>query len=71
MYLHVFILFSRMVAHSIELLSSGSDEAETLLHEERYELGGISMEELHRLVYAQVLASHALTWQVSSLSKIN
>lgn len=57
----------RMVAHAIELLTAGSDEAEALLHEERYSLGGISMEELHRLVYAQVLSSHALTWQVSAV----
>lgn len=55
-----------MVAHAIELLTTGSDEAESLLHEERYNLGGISIAELHRLVYAQVLSSHALTWQVSA-----
>ena len=54
-----------MVAHAIELLTAGSDEAEVLLHEERYSLGDISIAELHRLVYAQVLASHVLTWQVS------
>lgn len=57
--------FGRMVAHAIELLTAGSNQAEMLLHEERHNLGGISIEELHRLVYAQVLASHALTWQVS------
>jgi nuclear pore complex protein Nup85 len=57
---------NRMVAHAIELLTAGSDQAETLLCEERHNLGGISIEELHRLVYAQVLSSHALTWQVST-----
>lgn len=59
-------LITRMVAHAMELLTSGSDQAETLLHEEHYNLGGISIEELHRLVYAQVLSSDALTWQVSA-----
>lgn len=57
--------FSRMVVHAIELLTSENKQAEMLLHEERYNLGGISIEELHRLVYAQVLSSHSLTWQVS------
>ncbi|THG20083.1 hypothetical protein TEA_000636 [Camellia sinensis var. sinensis] len=56
-----------MVAHAIELLTAGSTQAEILLHEERYNLGGISMEELHRLVYAQVLSSHALTWQIAPI----
>ena len=56
-----------MVAHAVELLTAGSTEAEILLHEEHYNLGGISMEELHRLVFAQVLSSHALTWQVSEV----
>lgn len=55
-----------MVAHAIELLTTGSDEAELLLQEERDSLGGISIAELHRLVYAQVLSSHPLTWQVSA-----
>lgn len=55
-----------MLAHAIELLTAGSDQAENLLHEEQYSLGGISMAELHRLVYAQVLSSHVLTWQVSA-----
>lgn len=54
-----------MVTHAIELLAAGSDQADILLHEEHAKLGEVSMEELHRLVYAQVLASHALTWQVS------
>lgn len=57
----------RMVAHAVELLASGSTQAEILLHEERHNLGGITMEELLRLVYAQVLSSHALTWQVSAI----
>ncbi|XP_052211367.1 nuclear pore complex protein NUP85 [Diospyros lotus] len=56
-----------MVAHAVELLTAGSTEAEILLHEERYNLGGISMEELHRLVFAQVLSSHALTWQIAPI----
>lgn len=55
-----------MVAHAIELLIAGSEQSEILLHDERYNLGGISIVELHRLVYAQVLSSHALTWQVSA-----
>ncbi|KAG5540710.1 hypothetical protein RHGRI_020817 [Rhododendron griersonianum] len=52
-----------MVVHAAELLAAGNTQMEILLHEERHNLGGISMEELHRLVYAQVLSSHALTWQ--------
>lgn len=54
-----------MLVHAIEMLTSGNTHAESLLHEERYNLGGISMEELHRLVYAQVLSSHSLTWQIA------
>ncbi|CAA6671628.1 unnamed protein product [Spirodela intermedia] len=54
-----------MVVHAIELLTSENKQAEMLLHEERYNLGGISIEELHRLVYAQVLSSHSLTWQIA------
>lgn len=49
----------------MELLTAGSDEGEVLVHKEQRNLGGINMEELHRLVYAQVLSSHTLTWQVS------
>ncbi|XWS70315.1 hypothetical protein CRYUN_Cryun03dG0037500 [Craigia yunnanensis] len=56
-----------MVAHAIELLIAGSDRYEMLLHEERQNLGGISLEELHRLVYAQVLSSHPLTWQIAPI----
>lgn len=57
----------RMVVHALELLTAGSDEGEVVVHEEQRNLGGINMEELHRLVYAQVLSSHALTWQVPFL----
>ncbi|CAL0323091.1 unnamed protein product [Lupinus luteus] len=56
-----------MVAHAIELLTAGSEHAEILLHDEHYNLGGISIVELHRLVYAQVLSSHALTWQIAPI----
>ncbi|VVA24866.1 PREDICTED: nuclear pore complex [Prunus dulcis] len=56
-----------MVAHAIELLTTGSDEAEFLLQEERHSLGGISIADLHRLVYAQVLSSHPLTWQIAPI----
>ncbi|XP_057525061.1 nuclear pore complex protein NUP85 [Amaranthus tricolor] len=54
-----------MVTHAIELLTSGNDQSEILLREVRPNLGGVSIEELHRLVYAQVLASHQLTWQIA------
>ncbi|KAE8658093.1 Nuclear pore complex protein NUP85 [Hibiscus syriacus] len=60
-----------MVAHAMELLTAGSDHAEMLLHEERQNLGGISIEELHRLVYAQVLSSHPLTWQIAPVYLIS
>ncbi|PON67820.1 Nucleoporin [Parasponia andersonii] len=60
-----------MVAHAIELLTAGSDQAEVLLHEERYNLGEISIAELHRLVYAQVLSSHVLTWQIAPIYLIS
>ncbi|KAJ0251916.1 Nuclear pore complex protein NUP85 [Hirschfeldia incana] len=56
---------SWMVAHAMELLTAGSEEGEALVHEEQRNFGGINMEELHRLVYAQVLSSHALTWQIA------
>lgn len=59
-----FFHLSRMMAHAVELLTAGSTHAEILLHEEQSKLGGISIEELHKLVYAQVLSSHAFTWQV-------
>lgn len=54
-----------MITHAIELLTAGSTQAEILIHEEQSKLGGISIEELQRLVYAQVLSSHAMTWNVS------
>ncbi|XP_010526106.1 PREDICTED: nuclear pore complex protein NUP85 isoform X2 [Tarenaya hassleriana] len=56
---------SWMVAHAMELLTAGNDEGEIFLHEEQRNLGGITIEELNRLVYAQVLSSHALTWQIA------
>lgn len=58
---------SWMITHAIELLTCGSTQADILLHEERNNLGGICIEELHRLVYAQVLSSHALTWQIAPI----
>lgn len=64
------LVADRMVSHAIELLTAGNDQAEILLHEERNELGGISIAELHRLIYAQVLSAHPLTWQVSA-NKLN
>ncbi|CAL4974101.1 unnamed protein product [Urochloa decumbens] len=54
-----------LVTHAMELLTADNDYADTMLHEERPNLGGISIEELHRLVYAQVLCSHSLTWQIA------
>lgn len=56
----------RLMAHVMELLTAKSKYAQSLLREERYTLGGISLEELNRLFYAQVLSSHQLTWQVRS-----
>lgn len=60
-----------MVTHAIELLTAGNDQSEVLLHEVRHNLGGTSIEELHRLVYAQVLASHELTWQIAPVYLIS
>ncbi|KDP34155.1 hypothetical protein JCGZ_07726 [Jatropha curcas] len=60
-----------MVAHAIEFLTAGSNQAEIILREERDNLGGISIEELHRLVYAQVLSSHILTWQIAPIYLIS
>ncbi|KAL5220662.1 hypothetical protein ABZP36_025375 [Zizania latifolia] len=54
-----------MVTHAMELLTADNDYADMMLHEERPNIGGISIEELHRLVYAQVLCSHSLTWQIA------
>ncbi|CAN6873923.1 unnamed protein product [Brassica oleracea] len=45
---------SLMVAHAMELWTAVSDEGEVLAHEEQQILGGINMEDLHRLDYAQV-----------------
>ncbi|CAN4127898.1 unnamed protein product [Withania somnifera] len=56
-----------MMVHAVELLTAGNTHAEILLHEEHSKLGGISIEELYRLVYAQVLSSHALTWQIAPI----
>ncbi|KAL3844178.1 hypothetical protein ACJIZ3_001581 [Penstemon smallii] len=56
-----------MTTHAIELLTAGSIQAETLLHEQQSKLGGICIEELHRLVYAQILSSHALTWNIAAI----
>lgn len=60
-----------MVTHAIELLTAGNDQSEILLHEVQHDLGGVSIEELHRLVYAQVLASHQLTWQIAPVYLIS
>ncbi|KAG0494291.1 hypothetical protein HPP92_005285 [Vanilla planifolia] len=54
-----------MVTHCLELLTADNNQNKIFLHEERYNLGGISILELHRLVYAQVLASHPLTSQIA------
>ncbi|KAJ7568426.1 hypothetical protein O6H91_01G032400 [Diphasiastrum complanatum] len=54
-----------MMAHVVELLTAKSTHAQALLLEERSALGSISLEELHRVIYAQVLSSHHLTWQLS------
>ncbi|KAK4422266.1 Nuclear pore complex protein [Sesamum alatum] len=56
-----------MVTHAIELMAAGSTQAETLLHEEQSKIGGICIEELHRLTYAQILSSHALTWNIAPI----
>ncbi|KAH9608263.1 hypothetical protein KSS87_021652 [Heliosperma pusillum] len=54
-----------MVTHAMELLTTGNDQSEVLLREVCHNLGNVSIEELHRLVYAHVLASHQLTWQIA------
>ncbi|KAL0407750.1 UNVERIFIED_CONTAM: Nuclear pore complex protein [Sesamum radiatum] len=56
-----------MITHAIELMTAGSTQAETLLHEEQSKIGGICIEELHRLTYAQILSSHALTWNIAPI----
>ncbi|PHT33515.1 hypothetical protein CQW23_25315 [Capsicum baccatum] len=63
----VVCVYIRMMAHTVELLTAGSTQADILLHEEYSNLGGVSIEELHRFVYAQVLSSHALTWQIAGV----
>ncbi|CAI9093545.1 OLC1v1029059C1 [Oldenlandia corymbosa var. corymbosa] len=56
-----------MIAHAAELLTVGNIQAEILLSEPRYKLGGMCIEELNRLIYAQILSSHALTWQIAPI----
>ncbi|CAA0838378.1 Nuclear pore complex protein NUP85 [Striga hermonthica] len=56
-----------MITHAIELLTAGSAQEEILLHEKRSKIGGICMEELHRLIYAQILSSHAFTWNIAPI----
>ncbi|KAK8964724.1 Nuclear pore complex protein Nup85 [Platanthera guangdongensis] len=53
-----------MITHALELLAADSNQNE-ILFSERYNLGGISIVELHRIVYAQVLFSHSLTSQIA------
>ncbi|KAF3561574.1 hypothetical protein DY000_02019315 [Brassica cretica] len=50
---YCFVFIDRMVAHAMELWTAVSDEG-VLAHEEQKILGGINMEDLHRLDYAQV-----------------
>ncbi|KAH6774234.1 nuclear pore complex Nup85-like protein [Perilla frutescens var. hirtella] len=56
-----------MITHAVELLTAGSAQAEMLLHEEQSKIGGLCIEELHRLTYAQILSSHALTWNIAPI----
>ncbi|KAL9255646.1 Nuclear pore complex protein NUP85-like protein [Drosera capensis] len=56
-----------MTVHAIELLTTGGSQSEIILQEERHNLGGVSIEEIHRIVYAQVLTSHPLTWQLAPI----
>ena len=57
----------RMMTHIVELLSARNIEAQDFLLGEREELDGITLEEHHRLVYAQLLSSHPCTWQLAPL----
>lgn len=57
-------LLCRMMAHMVELLTAKDSYVQNLLRKERDVQGGISLEELYRLSYAQSLASDPLTWQV-------
>ncbi|OAE33474.1 hypothetical protein AXG93_3822s1310 [Marchantia polymorpha subsp. ruderalis] len=54
-----------MMAHMVELLTAKDSYVQNLLRKERDVQGGISLEELYRLSYAQSLASDPLTWQVA------
>ena len=56
------IFYSWMLAHMIESMTAESPQAELFLRDEKYILGGISMEELYLFVCAQVLSSHSFTW---------
>ncbi|XP_075522487.1 nuclear pore complex protein NUP85 [Primulina tabacum] len=56
-----------MITHAIELLTAGSTQAELLMREQQPKLGGICIEELHRLTYSQILSSHALTWNIAPI----
>lgn len=56
-----------MLTHMTELLSARNAHAQALLSEEMDALGGMSLEELHRLVYAQLLSSHPCSWQLAPL----
>ncbi|GAB2223285.1 hypothetical protein Droror1_Dr00017425 [Drosera rotundifolia] len=60
-----------MTVHAIELLTTGGSQSEIILQEERHNLGGVSIEEIHRIVYAQVLTSHPLTWQLAPIYLIS
>lgn len=54
-----------MITHMVELLLAKNGQAQTFLTEEREVLDGMSLEEFHRLVYAQLLSSHQCTWQLA------
>ncbi|KAH7437778.1 hypothetical protein KP509_05G088400 [Ceratopteris richardii] len=54
-----------MVTHMLELLSAKNGQAQSFLTEERDEFDGLSLEEFHRLVYAQILSSYPCTWQLT------
>ncbi|XP_024523777.1 nuclear pore complex protein NUP85-like [Selaginella moellendorffii] len=54
-----------MMAHVDDLLIAKGEDVRSLLEEDRQTLGGLSLKELHRLVYSQVLSSHSLTWQLA------
>ncbi|KAI5078662.1 hypothetical protein GOP47_0006333 [Adiantum capillus-veneris] len=54
-----------MLTHMVELLLAKNGQAQLFLTEEREVLDGMSLEEFHRLVYAQLLSSHPCTWQLA------